>query len=193
MRWQRHSESDGFWRRSGLTGALRLLPSMILGVALFLGAMAALGPRSEPAVADEIIEGGDMVDLGEGSRGMSATNPRVRRILGSHSGDFVTVCVAGCAGPPSVVQVLPKPVTHRDAYMLPSAGGSPARSYEDSDSVVCVGGCPGARNRVVQNLPDLPPPRREVDARNGAGERAAAPPPAPPAAQPPPEPLDGVR
>ena len=53
---------------------------------------------------------------------MPATNPRVKSLLAAHPAEFVTICVAGCAGKPSIVQMLPKPIPSRRGEMRTTAG-----------------------------------------------------------------------
>jgi hypothetical protein len=93
---------------------------------------------------------------------MPASNPRVKSILNSHPNDFVTICVAGCDGKPSVVQTLPKPAEKRLGGMRTTSGGEgaprpPAYDAIDGDAVLCVAGCDGKAGQVVQQMPGLPP------------------------------------
>ena len=115
------------------------------------------------------------------TQGMPATNPRVKSILAAHPREFVTICVAGCSGKPSIVQILPMPATDRAGEMRTTAGsmdgshqGRPANATgfgaADPNAITCVAGCGGRPGQVLQRLPDLPtqrpPPRKEAEAGN---------------------------
>jgi hypothetical protein len=154
MRWQRLANSDRSTVRS-----VRLAPPLIF--ASCIAAVGALLFASTPAPAeDELVEGGKVTDIEDPGSGMPASNPRVKGLLAGRSNDFVTVCVAGCAGKPAIVQVLPKPIEARTAAMRTTADGArqpgPAAA---GNSVTCVAGCAGRPGEAVQRLPDLLPPK----------------------------------
>ncbi len=120
-----------------------------------------------PAEGDVVeVEGGDAVDFNaEAHTGMPASNSRVRSMLASRPNEFVTVCVAGCAGKPSIVQTLPMPHEARSGSMRTTVGridDAPGRPPEyanygaSNDAVTCVAGCGGKAGQVVQRLPGLP-------------------------------------
>ena len=126
-----------------------------------IAAVGALLVASTPAPAeDELVEGGKVTDIEDPGSGMPASNPRVKGLLAGRSNDFVTVCVAGCAGKPAIVQVLPKPIEARAAAMRTTADGArqpgPAAA---GNTVTCVAGCAGRPGEAVQRLPDLLPPK----------------------------------
>src|SRR5688500_16845720 len=107
MRWQRHSVSDPFASGHWSVAGRRLMPSLAVALCLMASAFFVLASVSSPAQAEEMIED-DVADESSGSgKGMPASNPRVRGMLAAHPGEFVTICVAGCAGKPSIVQMLP--------------------------------------------------------------------------------------
>ncbi len=138
---------------------MRLAPPLIF--ASCIAAVGALLFASTPAPAeDELVEGGKVTDIEDPGSGMPASNPRVKGLLAGRSNDFVTVCVAGCAGKPAIVQVLPKPIEARTAAMRTTADGArqpgPAAA---GNSVTCVAGCAGRPGEAVQRLPDLLPPK----------------------------------
>ncbi|KAB2939319.1 MAG: hypothetical protein K8F92_07790 [Hyphomicrobium sp.] len=117
-----------------------------------------------PAEGEEVIEGGEVVDIGdEAETGMPASNARVKAMLAAHPHEFVTICVAGCAGKPTIVQILPKPIESRAGAMRTTAGDRRpnygGHGGPDSDAVTCVAGCAGRPGQVVQRLPGLPPPK----------------------------------
>lgn len=89
---------------------------------------------------------------------MPASNPRVRGLLEANPQDFVTVCVAGCSGKPSIVQMLPKPYEGRAGSMRTTAGGADHWGGPDN-AVTCMAGCGDRPGEIVQRLPDLPPPK----------------------------------
>jgi hypothetical protein len=154
MRWQRLANSDRSTVRS-----VRLAPPLIF--ASCIAAVGALLFASTPAPAeDELVEGGKVTDIEDPGSGMPASNPRVKGLLAGRSNDFVTVCVAGCAGKPAIVQVLPKPIEARAAAMRTTADGArqpgPAAA---GNTVTCVAGCAGRPGEAVQRLPDLLPPK----------------------------------
>jgi hypothetical protein len=154
MRWQRLADSD---RSTGRTVRLALP----LVFATCIAAVGALLVASTPAPAeDELVEGGKVTDIEDPGSGMPASNPRVKGLIAGRSNDFVTVCVAGCAGKPAIVQVLPKPVEARTAAMRTTAADGTRQSGPSAadNSVTCVAGCAGRPGEVVQRLPDLPPP-----------------------------------
>lgn len=167
--------------------ALRRLTSS-LAVATFFAATAILLFAATPAPAEgEVVEveGGDAADFNaEANTGMPASNPRVRTFLDSRPNDFVTVCVAGCAGKPSLVQALPMPHEARSGSMRTTVGridDAPGRQPEyanygaSNDAVTCVAGCGGRPGQVVQRLPGLPsqprvkPPRAPAEAEAKPG------------------------
>jgi hypothetical protein len=154
MRWQRLANSGRSTVRS-----VRLAPPLIF--ASCIAAVGALLFASTPAPAeDELVEGGKVTDIEDPGSGMPASNPRVKGLLAGRSNDFVTVCVAGCAGKPAIVQVLPKPIEARAAAMRTTADGArqpgPAAA---GNTVTCVAGCAGRPGEAVQRLPDLLPPK----------------------------------
>ncbi len=177
MRWQRLSVFETFASGSWAPAVRRLRPSVALAC-LTVGCALVLAPALLPAEAEELVEDGDVVDVGHvGEKGMPATNPRVKSLLAAHPRDFVTICVAGCMGKPSIVQILPMPAAARAGEMRTTAGsmgGSPTRGQADaadSDAVTCVAGCGGRPGQVVQRLPDLPSrrqatPRKAPDVGN---------------------------
>jgi hypothetical protein len=154
MRWQRLD--DGAKARR-----VRLLPPLVL--ATCVAAVGALLAAATPAPAeDELVEGGKVRDIEDPGSGMPASNPRVKNLLAGRSNDFVTVCVAGCAGKPGIVQVLPKPVEARAAAMRTTAADGARKPGPASNSVTCVAGCGGRAGEAVQRLPELPPPKPVV-------------------------------
>lgn len=166
MRWQRLSISEtvaaGDWQRA----LRRLVPSAAVASFLLVGAILLLAAPPGPLEAEEIVEGGDTVDVANGGRGMPATNPRVKSMVASHPGEFVTACVAGCGGRPSIVQILPGPRQQRLAEMVPTSGrtgrrggyqANPQYAGPGSDDVVCMAGCGGRPGQIVQRIPGLPP------------------------------------
>ena len=145
------------------------MPSIAVSACLLASALLVLAPTPAPAEG-ELVEAGNVVDIGDGAseKGMPATNPRVKSLLAAHPGEFVTICVAGCAGKPSIVQVLPKPMPTRTGEMRTTAGtmdGQKGRhpanpvgfGAADANAVTCIAGC-GGRPGVIQNMPGLPPP-----------------------------------
>lgn len=160
MRWQRRSVFDNIAAGDWALVWRRIIPSVAVGSFLMASAVLILAP-SAPAASDEIVEGGDVAEFSEaGSQNMPASGPRVKPLLSAHPHEFVTICVAGCAGKPGIVQVLPMPVEKRAGEMRTTAGGpSPAgvgAAY--SDATTCVAGCTGAPGQVLQRMPGLPPP-----------------------------------
>ena len=160
----------------------RLVPSIAFAC-LTVGSVLVLAPALLPAEAEELIEDGDVDDAGPvGEKGMPATNPRVKSLLAAHPRDFVTICVAGCSGKPSIVQILPLPATTRTGEMRTTAGsmdGSHKRrpanaagfDAADPNAITCVAGCGSRPGQVLQRLPDLPAqrqptPRKEAAAGN---------------------------
>ncbi len=142
--------------------------------ALGLMTLLILGGNSAHA-ADEVTldEGGSFDDVGVNA-GMPASNPRVRPILAAHPGKFVVICVAGCPGKPSAVQILPGPKTARVGGYLPSMGkmgsvryGPPrpaklgTQTAELDNDVICEAGCPGRAGQVVQRMTGLPPAEKD--------------------------------
>jgi hypothetical protein len=130
---------------------------------------------SVPVQGEELIEGGDAVQVDDaGRRGMPANNPRVRSLIAAHPSQLAVICVAGCDGKAKIVQLLPKPVTARLGAYQPSAGtqddagfAAPAprtsvgEAPKNVDAVVCLAGCDGRPGQVLQrvNLPPKPPRR----------------------------------
>lgn len=162
MRWQRLpvSEKNGAPVASMRAGR-RLTVPFVVASSLVAVAVLLFASTPAPAEGEEVIEGGAAVaDTHEDGRGMPASNPRVKAMLAAHPNEFVTICVAGCAGKPSIVQVLPKPLEGRSAAMRTTAGdGRPNYGAYglDTDAVTCVAGCSGRRGQAVQRLPGLPP------------------------------------
>jgi hypothetical protein len=161
MRWQRLADSD-----RSTTKMVRLTPPLV--IATCIAALGALLVASTPAPAEgELVEGGEIADIDDPGRGMPASNPRVKGLIAGHPSEFVTVCVAGCAGKPAVVQTLPKPMPARASAMrtTSSDGANKFGSARYDDAVVCVAGGGGAPGQVVQRFPRLPPhvaaPREE--------------------------------
>ena len=171
MRWQRRSVFDNIAAGDWAPVWRRVLPSVAAGSFLMASAILILAP-SAPAVGDEIVEGGAVADFSEaGSKGMPASAPRVKSLLSAHPHEFVTICVAGCAGKPGIVQVLPMPVEKRSGEMRTTAGASVGRngtrqpvgfSEAYSDATTCVAGCNGAPGQVLQRMPGLPRPAKPV-------------------------------
>ena len=161
MRWQPLSVSETFAAGDWPGAARRHVPPLAVATLMATAALLLL-PPSTPAEADEIVVGGDVLDVGEGGTGMPASNPRVRSLLATYPGEFVTICVAGCAGKPSIVQVLPRPVERRSAEMVPTAGGRgpsghAAEGFYTND-VTCMAGCGGPSGKVLQRMSGLPAP-----------------------------------
>lgn len=179
MRWQRLSVLQTLRSGSWALAARRLAPSIAIAC-LAIGAALVLAPALLPAEAEELLEDGDVIDSGEG--GMPANNPRVKSLLAAHPREFVTICVAGCMGKPSIVQILPMPPTARAGAMRTTAGsmGSPQKgrpanaaglAATDLNVITCIAGCGGRPGQVLQRLPDLPAPRppaprKEAEATN---------------------------
>jgi hypothetical protein len=179
MRWQRLSVFETLASGFPALAMRRLVPSVAFAC-LIAGSVLVLAPALLPAEAEELIEDGDVDDIGPvGEKGMPATNPRVKSILAAHPREFVTICVAGCSGKPSIVQVLPMPTTTRTGKMRttagsmdgPRKGGADAAGFPPTDpnAITCVAGCGGRAGQVVQRLPDLPAsgqpaPRKDADA-----------------------------
>jgi hypothetical protein len=173
MRWQRHSVFDPFASGRWAVVGRRLVPSLAVALCLMAGAFLVFAPAPSPAEAEEMIEG-DVVGESSGSgKGMPASNPRVKGMLTAHPGEFVTICVAGCAGKPSIVQMLPMPVETRAGEMRTTAGSldgprrrGPAQpagySAASSDATTCVAGCGGPPGQVLQRMPGLPQPAKSV-------------------------------
>lgn len=167
MRWQRRSVFDSFAAGDWAPVWRRIIPSVAVGSFLLASAVLILAP-SAPAASDEIVEGGDVAEFSEaGSQSMPASAPRVKPLLSAHPHEFVTICVAGCAGKPRIVQVLPMPVEKRSGEMRttadgPAGGGRlPAgvgAAY--TDATTCVAGCNGPPGQVLQRMPGLPPPAK---------------------------------
>jgi hypothetical protein len=176
MRWQRLSVFETLASGSWALALRRLVPSIALA-GLAVGGVLVLAPVLLPAEAEELIEDGDVDDIGPvGEKGMPATNPRVKSILAAHPREFVTICVAGCRGKPSIVQMLPMPATARAGEMRTTAGsmGDPGKRGGDAagllkadpNAITCVAGCGGRPGQVLQHLPELPTPRKEAEAGN---------------------------
>ena len=179
MRWQRLSVFETLTSGSWGLAVRRLAPSIALAC-VTVGSILVLAPALLPAEAEELIEDGDVDDAGPvGEQGMPATNPRVKSLLAAHPGDFVTICVAGCSGKPSIVQILPMPAKARTGAMRTTAGsmdGSHQRHPANAagfdapgpNAITCVAGCGGRPGQVLQRLPDLPvqrpPPRKGAEA-----------------------------
>jgi hypothetical protein len=179
MRWQRLSVFETLASGFPALAMRRLVPSVAFAC-LIAGSVLVLAPALLPAEAEELIEDGGVDDIGPvGKKGMPATNPRVKSILAAHPREFVTICVAGCSGKPSIVQVLPMPTTTRTGKMRttagsmdgPRKGGADAAGFPPTDpnAITCVAGCGGRAGQVVQRLPDLPAsgqpaPRKDADA-----------------------------
>jgi hypothetical protein len=152
MRWQRHSVFDMFASGHWAVAGRRLVPSLAVASCLMASAFLVFAPAPSPAEAEEMIES-DIVDEGGGTgKGMPGSNPRVKAMLAAHQGEFVTICVAGCAGKPSIVQMLPMPLESRASEMRTTAGSldgsrrrGPAQpagySAASSDATTCVAGC----------------------------------------------------
>ena len=182
MRWQRLSVIETLAPCSWALAVRRLVPSIALAC-LTVGGVLVLAPALLQAEAEELIEDGDVVDVGHvGEKGMPATNPRVKSILAAHPREFVTICVAGCIGKPSIVQILPMPATARAGEMRTTAGSmdglhtrrradAAGIAAADPNAVTCVAGCGGRPGQVLQRLPDLParrqaPPPKDAEAGN---------------------------
>jgi len=158
MRWQRHSFHGNPLSGSGAKWQ-RLTSPFALASCLAAGAILLSATTPAPAEAEKIVEGGAVVDVdGRPERGMPASNPRVRGLVDGNPQDFVTVCVAGCAGKPRIVQMLPKPYERRAGAMRTTAAGTPDHGSGPDDAVTCLAGCGGRPGQIVQRLPDLPPP-----------------------------------
>ena len=185
MRWQRQTVFDTFASGDWSRAFRRIVPSIALSTCLLASVMLVLAPTPAPAEG-ELVEGGDVVDIGDGgAKGMPATNPRVKSLLAAHPGEFVTICVAGCAGKPSIVQMLPKPMQARSGEMRTTAGTMdlpqgrrPAYpvglAATDANAVTCVAGCVGAPGQIIQSMPGLPPspkvaPQKGADAATAVG------------------------
>lgn len=167
MRWQRHFVFDTFASGHWAAVGRHLVPSLVVAVCLMASAFLVLAPAPSLAEAEELIEG-DVVDEGAGGgKGMAASNPRVKSMIAAHPGEFVTICVAGCDGKPSIVQMLPKPFESRSSEMRTTAGnfGPSGRGLAQpagygpasSDTTTCVAGCGGPPGQVLQRMPLLPP------------------------------------
>ena len=127
----------------------------LLAVFFALGVYEMM-PSLTPATAEEAfgeVPDGSMEVGGVGQTGMPASNARVRPILAKHRNQFVVVCVAGCKGQASPVQVLPKPVRKRTGLLVPAAffGGTVA----ESNDVICLAGCDKKAGQVVQRMGGL--------------------------------------
>ena len=175
------------WRRSVpsvavLTGLLAVTPVVVM--------LLATRAQSTELVADGVATDTGPDDVGEG--GMPSSNPRVHSILAGHPSQFVVICVAGCAGKPTIVQILPRPVTGRTSEYLPSAGttdkpvygpavpGKSAGKVSTGDNaVVCLAGCDGRPGQIVQRVVDLPPPAKVTPRPASAATPKATPAPAP--------------
>lgn len=155
------------WRRSVPSVAVL---TGLLAVTLVVVMLLATRAQSTELVADGVVTDADAGadDVGEG--GMPSSNPRVRSILAAHPSQFVVICVAGCAGKPTIVQILPRPVTGRTSEYLPSAGTTDKPVYGPAvpgksagkaptydNGVVCLAGCEGRPGQIVQRVVDLPP------------------------------------
>jgi hypothetical protein len=149
-----------------------------------LGLMALLSLGGNRARADEVTldEGGAIDDVSVHT-GMSASNPRVEPILAAHPGKFVVICVAGCPGKPSAVQVLPGPAAARVGGYVPTMGkmgstryGPPrpaklaAQTAEQDNNVICEAGCPGRAGQIVQRMTGLPPVEKATSPKTGTSE-----------------------
>ncbi len=124
--------------------------------AFFVLGVYEMMPSLTPATAEEAFDevpDGSMEVGGVGQTGMPASNARVRPILAKHRNQFVVVCVAGCKGQASPVQVLPKPVRKRTGLLVPAAffGGTVA----ESNDVICLAGCDKKAGQVVQRMGGL--------------------------------------
>ena len=179
MRWQRLSVFESLTSGSWALAVRRLVPSIAFAC-LTAGSILVLAPALLPAEAEELIEDGNVDDIGAvGEQGMPATNPRVKSILAAHPREFVTICVAGCSGKPSIVQILPMPATARAGEMRTTAGSMNgprkhpvnAAGFDaaDPNAITCVAGCGGRPGQVLQRFPDLSaqrlPPRKGTEAR----------------------------
>ena len=143
MRWQRQTVFDTFASGDWSRAFRRSVPSIALSTCLLASVMLVLAPTPAPAEG-ELVEGGDVVDIGDGGgKGMPATNPRVKSLLAAHPGEFVTICVAGCAGKPSIVQMLPMPMQARRGEMRTTAGthGRPAGTPSGISGGIYGDGC----------------------------------------------------
>jgi hypothetical protein len=143
---------------------------------MLLSAALLLAPASAFAQEDaNLAAGGNQPQSGSSiERGMPASNARVKSILAAHPGELLTICVAGC-GKPQIVQALPKPKEIRSGAMRTTAGGTapaaPKAAYDsiDRDAVICVAGCGGKSDRVVQQMQGLPTPPKTAPARVDKG------------------------
>lgn len=178
MRWQRLSVFQSIFQSTLSADRRRIYrsaPALDLAACLLAGAALILAtvPCAHAEESDEVVEGGEVSMESESSdRGMPASNPRVKSILATHPGELVTICVAGCADKPAIVQMLPKPIEKRVSSMRTTAGGAapgparPAYDTADPDSVICVAGCDQRRGEVVQRLPGLPPQNAALPPRS---------------------------
>jgi hypothetical protein len=173
------------WRRSVPSVAVL---AGLLTVTLSVVMLQATRAQSTELVADGVVTD-TADDIGEG--GMPSSNPRVRSILAAHPSQFVVVCVAGCGGKPTIVQILPRPVTGRTAEYLPSAGTTDKPVYGpavpdksagkapiDDNAVVCIAGCEGRPGQIVQRVVDLPPLAKATPRPASTAAPKAAPAPA---------------
>jgi hypothetical protein len=177
MRWQRLSFFETLASGSLGLAVRRLVPSAAFAC-LLVGSVLVVAPALLPAEAEELIEDGNVDDIGAvGEKGMPATNPRVKSLLAAHPRDFVTICVAGCSGKASIVQILPMPATARKGAMRTTAGSmdgsrKPANAAgfdaAGHNAITCVAGCGGRPGQVLQRLPDLPVAHRPPTPRNEA-------------------------
>jgi hypothetical protein len=157
MRLECVSNSDGT-RRQRAKLLAKVSASLLIAAALLTSPAAVA--QDDAAATDP----GPAVMRGEAADpGMPASNPRVKPLLAAHPGELLTICVAGC-GKPQIVQALPKPKEVRSGAMRTTSGGAaaaaaPKPAYEtvDRDSVLCVAGCGGKSDRVVQQMQGLPP------------------------------------
>jgi hypothetical protein len=141
----------------------------VVAALLFSPAAIAQDNASAPDAIPSLVRG-EAADPG-----MPASNPRVKSLLAAHPGELLTICVAGC-GKPQIVQALPKPKEVRSGAMRTTAGGAaasaaPKAAYDtvDRDSVLCVAGCGGKSDRVVQQMQGLPAPPKTAPARADKG------------------------
>lgn len=114
--------------------------------------MPSLTPATAEEAFDEVPDGRtDVVTIGQ--TGMPPSNARVRPILVKHRNQFVVVCVAGCKGQDSLVQVLPKPVRKRTGLFVPAAFFG--ETVAESNDVICLAGCDKKAGQVVQRMQGL--------------------------------------
>lgn len=75
------------------------------------------------------------------------THASVAPVLAAHPDRDLILCLAGCGGGMSIVEIRRRPQIMVSGEMIPASGGG--RSRPDEGDVICIAGCVGAPGAVV--------------------------------------------